>query len=193
MRRTHPLIGLVALIPTASMSGQETIPVPFGDLIAAASEQMATGCARMLDSQASATELAKREAEMGAAVLCDCMPPAVEALGRTRGPQTLVSGTEFAALLLPEFDRCGAQAVRDTARRDCARLTPPNAPPTYCTCFTSAVDALTDEEIVEDSIASRDNLEQRVEARRNSTPELPLYDTLLARIDRQCRVPAKAE
>jgi hypothetical protein len=188
MRRTRLLIGLIAFIPIASVSGQETTPVPFGDLIAAASEQMATDCERMLDAQASATELAKREAEMGAAVLCDCMPLAVEALGRTRGPQTLVSGAEFAALLLPELDRCGAQAVRDTARRDCAKLTPPNAPPTYCTCFTSAVDALTDEEIVDDSIASRDNLEQRVQARRNSTPELPLYDTLLARIDRQCRL-----
>ena len=42
------------------------------------------------------------------------------------------------------------------------------------------------------SIASRDNLEQRREARRNSTAEPPLYESLLARIDRQCRVPAPA-
>jgi hypothetical protein len=191
MRRTCPLLGLLALIPVASTYGQETIAVPFGDLIAATSEQIAMDCERMLNLRASTTELAEREAEMSATVLCDCMPTALAALGRTRGPQTLISGAEFTALLLPEFDRCGAQTVRETTRRDCAKFTPPNAPPTYCTCFSDAVDALSDEEIVEDSIASRDNLEQRVLARRNSTPEPPLREGLLGQIDRQCRISAR--
>ena len=53
MRRTRPLIGLVALIPVAASWGQETIPVPFGDLIAAASEQIAMACERMLNRQSS--------------------------------------------------------------------------------------------------------------------------------------------
>ena len=85
-----------------------------------------------------------------------------------------------------EFDVCGARAVRETTRRDCAKFTPPNAPPTYCACFSAAVDALTDEQIVDDSIASRDNLEQRRDARGNSAPEPPLYESLMVRIDPQC-------
>ena len=124
---------------------------------------------------------------MSAAVLCDCMPPALEALGRARGPGTLISSEEFGALVMREFDICGAQTVRDSTRRDCAKFTPPDAPPTYCACFSAAIDGLTDEQIVEDSLASRDNLEQRAVARRDSTPEPPLYEGLLARIDKECQ------
>jgi len=36
---------------------------------------------------------------------------------------------------------------------------------------------------------SRDNLEQRRDARGNSAPEPPLYESLMVRIDRQCLVP----
>jgi hypothetical protein len=192
MRRKLGLAGFVAVIPAAFAAGQQD-QLLFGDLIATATEQMAMECERTLTPRPGASELAQREAEMSAAVLCDCMPPALEALGRTRSPQALISGAEFGALVLHEFDACGARTVRDTSRRDCAKLAPPGAPPTYCTCFSSAVDALTDEEIVEDSLASRDNLEQRLAARRTSIPEPPLYDNQLARIDRQCRVPPKAE
>jgi hypothetical protein len=190
--RTPRLIGLIATFAAAPAAGQP-IELPFGNLIATASEQVALECERLLEPQSFVSELAEREAEMSKTVYCDCMPPALQTLGRARDSQTLITGDEFRALVLREFDGCGARTVRESTRRDCAKFTPPSAPPTYCACFSAAVDALTDEQIVADSIASRDNLEQRVIARRNSTPEPPLYESRLARIDRECRLRLLAE
>jgi len=185
MSRPLGLIVLASVLVTICATAQQAA-VSYGNLVAAAGEQIANQCVRLLDEPPAANELAERAAEMSKTVFCDCMPPAIANLGRTRAPGTLIGTEEFGALVLHEFDVCGAQAVRETTRRDCAKFTPPNAPPTYCACFSAAVDALTDEEIVSDSIASRDNLEQRRDARSNSTPEPPLYDGLMARIDRQC-------
>ena len=185
MSRTLGLIALVSVLETMSATAQQAA-VSYGNLVAAAGEQIANQCVRLLDEPPATNELAERAAEMSKTVFCDCMPPAIANLGRARTPDTLIGTEEFGALVLHEFDVCGAQAVRVTTRRDCAKFTPPNAPPTYCTGFSAAVDALTDEEIVSDSIASRDNLEQRRDARNNSAPEPALYDGLMARIDRQC-------
>lgn len=192
MGRTLDLMLLISALGTAPATAQQT-ELPFGDLVAAAAEQVADQCERLLDVPTSANELMERETEMSRAVFCDCMPPALDGLGRTRSPNTLVRGDEFGALVMREFDVCGAQAVRDTTRRDCAKFTPLNAPPTYCACFSAAVDELTDEEIIEDSIASRDNLEQRRDARDNSLPEPPLFESVLVRIDRQCRIAPSLE
>jgi hypothetical protein len=189
------IIGLCLLsgaLGTASATAQQAA-LPFGDLVTAAGEQIAEQCVRLLDAQPSPNELAERAAEMSKAVFCDCMPPAIAGLGRARAPDVLIASEEFGALVLREFDVCGARAVRETTRRDCAKFTPPNAPPTYCTCFSAAVDALTDEQIVDDSIASRDNLEQRRDARGNSAPEPPLYESLMVRIDRQCQQPQASQ
>ena len=175
---------LIGALGTASATAQQTA-LPFGDLVAAAAEQVADQCRRLLDLPASANELMERETEMGRTVFCDCMPPAIDDLGRARRPDTTIDAEQFGALVMHEFDVCGAQAVRDTTRRDCAKFTPPNAPQTYCACFSASVDDLTDEEIIEDSIAARDNLEQRRDARRDSAPEPPLFESLLVRIDRQ--------
>jgi hypothetical protein len=172
----------------AGFAPAQQADLPFGDLVTAAAEQVADQCERLLDVPRSANELMERETEMSRAVFCDCMPPAIDGLRRTRRAETPIGAVEFGALVMREFDVCGAQAVRDTTRRDCAKFTPLNAPPTYCACFSAAVDDLTDEEIIEDSIASRDNLEQRRDARRNSAPEPPLFEGLLVRIDRQCRI-----
>ena len=188
MRRTLGLISLIAVAAALSAPAQQT-QAPFGDFIAMASQQMGIECERMRRPQPSANELAERDAEMGAAVFCDCMPTALAALGSARGPQTLISSDEFGPLVMREFDICGAQTVRASARRDCAKLTPPGAPSTYCACFVAAIDALTDEQIVADSIASRDNLEQRADARRNGTAEPPLQQGLLARLDEECQRP----
>ena len=185
MSRPLGLIVLVSVLETISATAQQTA-VSYGNLVAAAGEQIANQCVRLLDEPPAANELAERAAEMSKTVFCDCMPPAIANLGRARAPNALIGTEEFGALVLHEFDVCGAQAVRETSRRDCAKFTPPNAPPTYCACFSAAVDALTDEQIVSDSIASRDNLEQRRDARNNSTPEPALYDGLMSRIDRQC-------
>jgi hypothetical protein len=185
MSRALGLIVLISALGTVCATAQQT-SVSYGNLVAAAGEQIANQCVRLLDEPPAANELAERAAEMSKTVFCDCMPPAIANLGRARTPNALIGTEEFGALVLHEFDVCGAQAVRETTHRDCAKFTPPNAPPTYCTCFAAAVDALTDEEIVRDSIASRDNLEQRRDARNNATPEPALYDGLMARIDRQC-------
>jgi|KBSSwiStaDraftv2_1062776.scaffolds.fasta_scaffold550576_2 hypothetical protein len=185
MRRILGLSLLIGALGTASAAAQQPA-LPFGDLVTAAGEQIADQCVRLLDAPRSTNELAERAAEMSKAVFCDCMPPAIVSLGRARAPTEVIASDEFGALVLREFDACGARAVRETTRRDCAKFTPPNAPPTYCTCFSAAVDALTDEQIVSDSIASRDNLEQRRDARGNSAPEPPLYESLMVRIDRQC-------
>jgi hypothetical protein len=187
MRRIHGLVvlssALVAYCATAQQAG-----LRFGDLVAEAGAQIASQCEQLLDAPAPAgSDLAERAAEMSKTVFCDCMPPAIEELARSRAANASIASEEFGALVLHEFDVCGARAVRETTRLDCAKFTPANAPPTYCTCFSAAVDALSDAEIVEDSIASRDNLEERRDARRNSTPEPPLYEGLLVRIDRQCR------
>jgi hypothetical protein len=179
---------LIGMLGTAFAIAQQPA-LPFGDLVTAAGEQIADQCVRLLDEKPATNELAQRAAEMSKAVFCDCMPPAIVDLGRSRAANVLIASDEFGALVLREFDVCGARAVRETTRRDCAKFTPPNAPPTYCSCFAAAVDALTDAQIVDDSIASRDNLEQRRDARDNSTPEPPLYESLMARIDRQCLVP----
>jgi hypothetical protein len=179
-------LGVVVSVLGAVSATAQQADLPFGNLVAAAGEQIANQCVRLLDAPPSDNELAERAAEMSKAVFCDCMPPAIADLGRARSPDTLIDGEEFGALVLREFDVCGARAVRETTRRDCAKFTPANAPPTYCACFSAAVDALSDEEIVADSIASRDNLEQRADARRNRTPEPALQLTLLARIDKQC-------
>jgi hypothetical protein len=187
MGRILGLIVLASVLGTASATAQET-GLPLGDLVAAAGQQIASQCERLLDAPAASSELGERAAEMSKAVFCDCMPPAIQALGRARAPDTPIDSDEFGDLILREFDTCGARAVRDTTRRDCAKFTPANAPPTYCSCFSAAVDGLSDEQIVDDSIASRDNLEQRRDARRNATAEPPLYESLLVRIDRQCRV-----
>jgi hypothetical protein len=192
MRRILSPIVLSSALGVIPAPAQET-ELPFGDLVTAAAEQVADQCARLLDVPPSGNELVERETEMSRAVFCDCMPPAIDALGRTRSRETMVRGDEFGALVMREFDVCGAQSVRDTTRRDCAKFTPVNAPPTYCTCFSAAVDALTDEEIIEDSIASRDNLEQRRNARDNALPEPPLFESVLVRIDRQCRVTPSLE
>ena len=56
----------------------------------------------------------------------------------------------------------------------------------------AGVEALTDEQIVADSFAVRDNLTERANARRNGTGEPPLQPGLLARIDERCRVPEHA-
>jgi hypothetical protein len=186
------LTGLIGALATFSSPAQQA-EVRFGDLVATASEQMSVECELWLDLQPLPNELANREAEMSAAMFCDCMPAALQALGRDRGSDTLITGEEFGALVLRQFDICAARSVRDTTRRDCAKFSPPNAPPTYCDCFSTAVDDLTDAEIVEDSLASRDNLEQRAAARRNSTPEPPLRESLLARIDLQCKRPPPAQ
>ena len=188
MSRTLELIVLVSALGTVSANAQQAA-LPYGNLVAAAGEQIANQCVRLLDAPPSNNELAERAAEMSKAVFCDCMPPAIEGLGRARAPDALIGGDEFGELVLREFDVCGARAVRETTRRDCAKFTPANAPPTYCTCFSAAVDALSDAEIVADSIASRDNLEQRADARRNQAPEPPLQLSLLARIDDQCLHP----
>ncbi|HVJ30872.1 MAG TPA: hypothetical protein VNA66_11240 [Gammaproteobacteria bacterium] len=188
MSRTLGLIVLASALATVPATAQQA-DLPYGNLVAAAGEQIANQCVRLLDAPSSDNELAERAAEMSKAVFCDCMPPAIADLGRARAPDTLIDGDEFGALVLREFDVCGARAVRDTTRRDCAKFTPANAPPTYCACFSAAVDALSDEEIVADSIASRDNLEQRADARRNQTPEPALQITLLARIDNECLQP----
>jgi hypothetical protein len=190
MRRTLGLIGLIAVIPTLSAPAQQA---PLGDFVAMASQQMGSECERLRRPQVFPNELAEREAEMGAAVFCDCMPPALAALGNARGKQTLISVEDFGPLVMREFDICGAQTVRASARRDCAKLTPPGAPPTYCACFVAAIDGLTDEQIVADSIASRDNLEQRADARRNGAAEPPLQQGLLARIDEECQQPQPAQ
>ena len=192
MGRTLGLCLLIGALGTASARAQQP-DLPFGDLVTAAGEQIAEQCVRLLDAQPSTNELAERAAEMSKAVFCDCMPPAIVGLGRSRASDALIAGEEFGALVMREFDVCGARAVRETTRRDCAKFTPPNAPPTYCACFSAAVDALTDEQIVDDSIASRDNLEQRRDARGNAAPEPPLYESLMVRIDRQCLVPPPAE
>ena len=185
MSRPLGLVVLVSVLETVCATAQQTA-LSYGNLVAAAGEQIANQCVRLLDEPPAANELAERAAEMSKTVFCDCMPPAIANLGRARTPDALIGTEEFGALVLHEFDVCGAQAVRETTHRDCAKFTPPNAPPTYCACFAAAVDALTDEQIVSDSIASRDNLEQRRDARNNSTPEPALYDGLMARIDRQC-------
>ena len=192
MGRILGLILLIGALGTAPATAQEP-DLPFGDLVTAAAAQVADQCQRLLDVPASANELMERETEMSRAVFCDCMPPALNELGRVRRPDTLIRAEAFGALVMHEFDVCGAQAVRDTTRRDCAKFTPLNAPPSYCSCFSAAVDDLTDEEIIEDSIASRDNLERRRDARRDSTPEPPLFEGLMTRIDRQCRLPALAQ
>ena len=192
MRCTLGLTGFIGALAASSSLAQQA-EVSFGDLVEAASEQMAVECELWLNLQPLPNELANREAEMSAAMFCDCMPPALQALGRDRGSDSLITGEEFGALVLREFDICGARTVRDATRRDCAKFTPPNAPPTYCACFSGAVDSLTDAEIVEDSLASRDNLEQRAAARRDSTPEPPLREGLLARIDLQCKQPPTAQ
>lgn len=189
MSRPVGLFVLVSVLETICATAQQPT-VSYGNLVAAAGEQVANQCVRLLDEPPAANELAARAAEMSRTVFCDCMPPALADLGRARAPDSLIGTEEFGALVLHEFDVCGAQAVRETTRRDCAKFTPPNAPPTYCACFSAAVDALTDQEIVSDSIASRDNLEQRRDARSNSTPEPALYEGLMARIDRQCVVAA---
>ncbi len=186
MRRALGLIGLIAVVPALSAPAQQA---QLGEFVAMASQQMGIECERMRRPQAFANDLAEREAEMGAAVFCDCMPTALATLGRARGSQTLITSEEFGPLVMREFDICGAQTVRASARRDCAKLTPSGAPSTYCACFVAAVDGLTDEQIVEDSIASRDNLEQRADARRNGTAEPPLQQGLLARIDEKCQQP----
>jgi hypothetical protein len=188
MGRMLGLSFLIGMLGTVSAVAQQPA-LPWGDLVTAAGEQIADQCVRLLDEKPATNELAQRAEEMSKAVFCDCMPPAIVALGRSRAVDALVASDEFGALVLREFDVCAARAVRETSRRDCAKFTPPNAPPTYCSCFAAAVDALTDEQIVDDSIASRDNLEQRRDARGNSAPEPPLYDSLMARIDRQCLVP----
>lgn len=189
------ILGACLLIGTlgAGPASAQQVDLPFADLVAAAAEQVANQCERLLDTPASPNEILERETEMSRAVFCDCMPPALDDLGRAREPQSLISSEEFGALVLHEFDVCGARAVRETTRRACAKFTPANAPPTYCMCFAAAVDSLTDEQIIADSIAARDNLEQRREARRNSTPEAPLLEGLMNRIDRECRLQTKAQ
>jgi hypothetical protein len=191
MRRTLGLTGFIGALAAFSSPAQQA-EVSFGDLVETASAQMAVECEHWLNLQPLPNELANREAEMSAAMFCDCMPAALQALGRDRGLDTLITGEEFGALVLREFDVCGARTVRETTRRDCAKFTPPNAPSTYCACFSAEVDGLTDDQIVADSLTSRDNLEQRAAARRSSTPEPPLYEGLLARIDLQCKQPAPA-
>jgi len=192
MRRTIGLIVAVSVLVTAAVSAQQAA-LPFGNLVSAAGEQIADQCVRLLDAPPSPNELLEREAEMSRAVFCDCMPPAIAGLAGARAPETPIGTEEFGALVLHEFDVCGAKAVRETTRRDCAKFTPPNAPPTYCMCFAEAVDRLTDEQIIADSIEARDNLEQRREARRNATPEAPLLEGLMSRIDRECRLQTPAQ
>jgi hypothetical protein len=192
MRRTLGLAALTSLISIVAAPAQDAA-VPFGDLVAAASERLGVECERVLSGRPLPNDLAEREAEMSAAIVCDCLPPALEAERVARGAQAPITSGEFAALFMRELDICGARAVRDVTRRTCPQFAPPGAPATYCTCFATAVDGLTDEQIVEDSIASRDNLEQRLLARRTEAPEPPLYDGLLARIDRDCRRPASPQ
>jgi hypothetical protein len=192
MQRNRFMLALIALTATVSTAAQQQ-GLPLGELVAMANEQMQTECERLLRPRPSASELAQRDARMGAAVFCDCMPPALAGLERDRTPQALVSGDDFSALVLREFDICGARAVREVSRRDCEKFTPLGAPPTYCACFVAAIDGLTDEQIVADSIAARDNLEQRADARRSGAPEPPLQLGLLARIDRECLLPPRSQ
>jgi hypothetical protein len=190
MRRVGLLLAIAVGVGSAAA---QQVDLPLAALVSEAGEQLANECVRLLDEPEPTSELAQRAAEMSKAVFCDCMPPALEGLKTGRAPDAVIGSDEFGALVLREFDTCGARVVRETSRRDCAKFTPPNAPPTYCECFASAVDALTDSEIVADSIASRDNLEQRADARRTGAPEPPLAETLLARIDRQCRASPPAQ
>jgi hypothetical protein len=187
MRSLAALLGVAAVAAVTCAAAQEQ--APFADLLAAANQQVSTECERALDTRNTSSALVEREARMNAAVFCDCMPPALAELGRGRAASTLVSADEFGALVLREFDACGARAVRDTSRQDCAALAPADAPPTYCECFAAGVDELTDEQIVSDSIAVRDNLTRRAEARRRGTVEPPLQQGLLASIDERCRRP----
>lgn len=191
MRHALGAIALVAVAAALSTAAQQE-ELSFSTLVAMASEQMDVECERMLRPQPSSSELAQRDAQMSAAIFCDCMPPALAALERARGPQAVITGNDFRALVMREFDVCGARAVRDVSRRDCNKFTPLGAPPTYCTCFVAAIDGLTDEEIVADSVAARQNLEQRADARRSGTPEPPLQPGALARIDRDCLLPPPA-
>jgi hypothetical protein len=192
MRRTVGAIGLIAAAASFCAAAQDE-QLPLGELVAMASQQLRLECERLQRALPSLSELARRDAQMGATVFCDCMPPALSALERARSPQTSVSADDFSALVLREFDFCGARAVREASRSGCAQFTPVGAPPTYCACFTSAVDGLTDDEIVADSIAARENLESRADARRNGTPEPPLELGLLARIDRDCLLPPRTQ
>jgi hypothetical protein len=192
MQRNPVLIGLVAIAATVSTAAQQE-GLPVGELVAMANQQMEAECERLQQPRPSASELAKRDAAMGATVFCDCMPPALAALERDRSSQARISGDDFSALLLREFDICGARAVREVSRRDCAKFTPLGAPPTYCSCFAAAIDGLTDEQIVSDSIAARENLEQRADARRSGTPEPPLQLGIIARIDRECLLPPRSQ
>jgi len=191
MRHILGPIGFIAVAATLCTPAQQ-VELPLGDLVSAASEQMIVECERLLAARPLPSELAEREAEMAATVFCDCMPPALAALGQARGLQTPMTGEAFGALVLHEFDVCATRTVRESTRRSCPQFAPPAAPPMYCECFTAALDGLTDDQIVEDSIASRQNLEQRLAARRNSTPEPALYEGLLARIDKQCQQPTPA-
>ena len=192
MNRHVISIALIAIAATVATSAQQE-ELPLGDLVAMANEQMKADCERLLHPPPSASELVQREAAMGAAVFCDCMPPALAALERDRSPDAFIGGDDFSALVMREFDSCGARAVRDVSKRDCEKFTPPGAPPTYCACFVAAIEGLTDEQIVADSIATRDNLEQRADARRSGAPEPPLELGLLARIDRQCLQPPRPQ
>lgn len=192
MGRILGLIVFGGALAAGSATAQRA-ELPFGDLVSAAAEQVANECERLLDAPPSTSELVERETEMSKTIFCDCMPPALQDLGRARGAETVIAGEQFSVLVLKEFDVCGARAVRETARRDCAKFTPANAPATYCSCFAAAVDGLTDDQIVADAIAARDNLEQRRDARRNSTPEPRLFEGVLVRIDRQCRLPGATQ
>src|SRR5262245_31457062 len=90
---------VVSVLGAVSATGQQA-DLPYGDLVAAAGEQIANQCVRLLDTPSSANELAERAAEMSKTVFCDCMPPAIEGLGRARAANALIDSGEFGALVL---------------------------------------------------------------------------------------------
>ena len=77
MSRTLELIVLVSALGTVSANAQQAA-LPYGNLVAAAGEQIANQCVRLLDAPPSNNELAERAAEMSKTVCCDCMPAAEE-------------------------------------------------------------------------------------------------------------------
>src|SRR5688572_8580917 len=93
MRDTVDLLIIAAVVIAAFCAQAQQDPIPLGAAIAAARDQTALQCDAARSPPLRGDELAEREREMGAAVFCDCMPAALDALERVRGARTLASAT----------------------------------------------------------------------------------------------------